>query len=600
MLGRRFRSRLLFAIPLLGIFLVLMCLYSPVPFNDGISSVPPSLSVFPSPRGWWKRWWPATIDCDIQTPKPMSETVDTGEVYSGGKLDFRVPDNNGVGFWGEALESRYREAKKRWKDQPLEVIIVPHSHVDPGWLRTYEDYFEGSVIHILDNMVSFLNKTEDFKFIWSEISFFSKWWYRQNQDTQETMKKILRRKQLEIVTGGWVMVDEATTSYFAIIDQLVEGQQWLKHFTNTIPKHGWSVDVFGHSATLPYIISTAGITDMVILRAHYSWKKFLAKMKWFDFYWEQPFNCPRILCHMAPSDLYSFKHTCGPDSFSCLNYDFRRVSGERSESTAEKITDQNVELKANYLLAQYGRYASLFDHNVLLVPLGDDFRFNVPSEWEQQYANYKKLFDYIDGRKDWHARLRFGTVADYFDAVHARLQNSSDPPLISLKGDFLPYGDIYANARPSYWTGYYTTRPFYKKLARELEHWLRASEILYSFSKTIIDSKNNNILLKDYALLIKARQNLAVFQHHDAITGTSRKFVMEDYGQILHTGINSAMTVTSHLTQLLLMKRLYEGNTWTSQVYPDIYRTFWYNPSSKISVLPTENGRKIYNTSISF
>lgn len=407
------------------------------------------------------------------------------------------------------------------------------------------------------------------------------------------MKIILRRKQLEIVTGGWVMVDEATTTYFAIIDQLIEGHQWLNHFTNIIPQHGWSVDVFGHSATLPYIISTAGITDMVILRAHYSWKAFLAKMKWFDFYWEQPFNSPRILCHMGPSDLYSFKHTCGPDPFSCLNYDFRKVGGERSESTAEMITDKNVELKANYLLAQYGRYASLFDHNVLLVPLGDDFRFNVLTEWEQQYANYKKLFSYINGRKDWNARLRFGTVADYFDAVHARLQNSSNLPVISLKGDFFPYADIYANARPSYWTGYYTTRPFYKKLARELEHWLRTAEILYSFAKMIIDGKTNTIILKDYSNLISARQDLALFQHHDAITGTSRKFVMQNYGQKLHSGINNAMTVTSHLTQLLLMKKLYEGNTWTSQVYPDMYRTLWYNPSKKISVLTTNKGRKV-------
>ncbi|GBN92959.1 hypothetical protein AVEN_111578-1 [Araneus ventricosus] len=58
------------------------------------------------------------------------------------------------------------------------VIVLPHSHVDPGWLRTFDDYFENSVTRILDNMVTFLNKTEDFRFIWAEISFFSKWWER--------------------------------------------------------------------------------------------------------------------------------------------------------------------------------------------------------------------------------------------------------------------------------------------------------------------------------------------------------------------------------------------------------------------------------------
>ncbi|KAK6617361.1 hypothetical protein RUM43_014370 [Polyplax serrata] len=70
---------------------------------------------------------------------------------------------------------------KKDKSNPWErdsVILVPHSHNDPGWLKTYENYFHYHSRNILNNLAEKLKVFPNMTFIWSEISFFSQWWER--------------------------------------------------------------------------------------------------------------------------------------------------------------------------------------------------------------------------------------------------------------------------------------------------------------------------------------------------------------------------------------------------------------------------------------
>ncbi|XP_036029588.1 alpha-mannosidase 2 [Onychomys torridus] len=386
-------------------------------------------------------------------------------------------DNPDGGVWKQGFDIKY-EADE-WDNEPLQVFVVPHSHNDPGWLKTFNDYFRDKTQYIFNNMVLKLKEDSSRKFMWSEISYLSKWWDIIDNPKKEAVKSLLQSGQLEIVTGGWVMPDEATAHYFALIDQLIEGHQWLERNLGVKPRSGWAIDPFGHSPTMAYLLKRAGFSHMLIQRVHYSVKKHFSLQKTLEFFWRQNWDLGSvtdILCHMMPFYSYDIPHTCGPDPKVCCQFDFRRLPGGRYGCPwgvpPEAISPGNVQSRAQMLLDQYRKKSKLFRTKVLLAPLGDDFRFSEYTEWDLQYRNYEQLFNYMNSQPHLKVKIQFGTLSDYFDALEkagAKEKKGGQPLFPVVSGDFFTYAD----RDDHYWSGYFTSRPFYKRMDRIMESRLR-------------------------------------------------------------------------------------------------------------------------------
>lgn len=96
------------------------------------------------------------------------------------------------------------------------------------------------------------------------------------------------------------------------------------------------------------------------------------------------------------------------------------------------------------------------------------------------------------------------------------------------RDDFFPYSDC----PHCFWTGYFTSRASFKRFERV------ASSILLAARQ--IDSIYGNAVAKESALF-PLDDALGIAQHHDAISGTGKQHVADDYSFRLSNGVDAAI-----------------------------------------------------------
>ena len=64
----------------------------------------------------------------------------------------------------------------RRENERVQVHFVPHSHMDAGWLKTYDEYYDEKVSRIFDSVFAKLKEDRIFTYTVGDIAFFRRYY----------------------------------------------------------------------------------------------------------------------------------------------------------------------------------------------------------------------------------------------------------------------------------------------------------------------------------------------------------------------------------------------------------------------------------------
>ncbi|XP_062151727.1 probable alpha-mannosidase At5g13980 [Alnus glutinosa] len=400
----------------------------------------------------------------------------------------------------------------------LNVHLVPHTHDDVGWLKTVDQYYVGSnnsiqgacVQNVLDSLVPALLADKNRKFIYVEQAFFQRWWRDQSKAVQDVVKQLVSSGQLEFINGGMCMHDEAATHYIDMIDQTTLGHRFIKRDFGVVPRIGWQIDPFGHSAIQAYLLGAeVGFDSLFFGRIDYQDRAKRKNEKSLEVVWQGS----KSLGSSAQIFAGAF-----PENYEPPPGGFYFEVNDNSPIVQDDINlfDYNVQERVNDFVAAAVSQANITRTNHIMWTMGTDFKYQYAHTWFRQMD---KLIHYVN--QDGRVNALYSTPSVYTDAKYA-----TDESWPIKSDDFFPYADR-ANA---YWTGYFTSRPALKRYVRIMSGYYLAARQL-EFFKGRSNSGPNTDSLADA---------LAIAQHHDAVSGTEKQHVANDYAKRLSMGYAEA------------------------------------------------------------
>src|SRR3990167_5313453 len=404
--------------------------------------------------------------------------------------------------------------------------FVLHSHIDPGWLVTMQEYEEMAVKHILNSTTSYLSDDPSSvqlehnlkKFTFDAISFVRNW-ISKEPEKKELLQSLVSQQRLNLINGGISMHDQACCYVDDIIANYEYGREYTKNVLGVVPFTAWSVDPFGASRGSARLFAEMGFDSLGLNRMPPSIKAQKRQDRELIFWWRNS--------NSTYNDLLTFTvvaHYATPNPFR-FHRKFPKHFGQEPPNTDMLQEDFNlmkgmVEFTNNLIYT-----ASAYKEKNIMLLIGDDFAF---SQFSREVSYFDQILSAMACNNETGPfagiDVQVKTLEEHLQAI--RDENKTYP--VDTFGDGMPVANPILAHHEAVWSGFFTTKSHLKgmiKAAGDLHRSVIATFTIYS----VQDSKIEVELSPIYSALDGIRFNLGILQHHDAITGTCHKHVSADY-----------------------------------------------------------------------
>ena len=166
--------------------------------------------------------------------------------------------------------------------------------------------------------------------------------------------------------------------------------------------------------------------------------------------------------------------------------------------------------------------------------MGDDFAYYYADE---TYEYVDKFAATMSNATDGQYEFVYSSVESYLESVLTQI-HSSNIQLKEFSDDFFPLNMQY---QLHFWNGYYTSRPNFKELLRDLTYETYISTSLYSME--VMKGQSHQGRLSNSSNEMQAQ--VSVMQHHDTITATSKDYVIKSEASTVERVLKEAGQIMS-------------------------------------------------------